>query len=59
MYSIKCLLKYMALTFKKQKKKINKWTEKNNGKISYDQGKHIFYQPFIETDESKLQRLQF
>ena len=33
--------------------------EKINGNISDDQWKHIFSQPFIETDDSKLQTLQF
>ena len=37
----------------------NKWNEKINGNISDDQWKHIFSQPFIETDDSKLQTLQF
>ena len=46
----------MALSLKKYK---SKWNEKINGNISDDQWKHIFSQPFIETDDAKLQTLQF
>ena len=37
----------------------NKLNENINGYISDDQWKHIFSQPLIETDDSKLQTLQF
>ena len=46
----------MALPLKKRKKK--KWNEKHNGNLSDDQWKHVFSQPFIETDDTKLQTLQ-